>query len=111
MSQVKLGAIWQHDTVLPYILKQLKERIEEITPVEKIYLFGSRGRVPANRWNELEGKDWDVLVQAKIGLTNASVLVAEGYYIDLMVLDEQRAKEICGAIKTKMIYPIDELEF
>ncbi|MFC3160217.1 hypothetical protein SAMN05443633_102458 [Chryseobacterium arachidis] len=109
MSQVKHEAIWQHDQVLPYILTTLKDKVEEITPVEKIFLFGSRSRVPLENWKELEGKDWDVLVQAKFKLKNAQVLVDKNYHLDLLVLDEEKIKTYYSN-NLKMIYPENELK-
>ena len=110
MSRVKTEAIWQHEQVLPYILTRLKDKINEITAVEKILLFGSRGRLPLERWNELEGKDWDVLVQAKCKLKNAHVLVEEGYHLDLLVLDGNQTEKFIQNMKTKQLFPINELE-
>ncbi|GAA5095217.1 hypothetical protein GCM10023210_27680 [Chryseobacterium ginsengisoli] len=110
MSQVKTESIWQHDKVLPYILMSLKEKINEITAVEKIILFGSRGRLPLERWNELKGKDWDILVQAKCKLKNANVLVEKDYHLDLLVLDKNRIDELYEHIKTKELFPMNELE-
>lgn len=109
MSRVKYEAIWQHNKVLPYILTTLKDKIEEITPVEKIFLFGSRGRVPFENWKELEGKDWDVLVQTKFKLKNAQVLVDKDYHLDLLVLDEERIKTNYSK-NLKIIFPVNELE-
>ncbi|MGH1518784.1 hypothetical protein [Chryseobacterium sp. JK1] len=111
MSRVKLEAIWQHDQVLPYILTTLKEKIDDITAVEKIFLFGSRGRVPFDEWDTLEGKDWDVLVQAKCKLKNAYVLIDQDYYVDLLVLDEKTIKEHYSNNKLTMIFPENELSF
>ncbi|WP_336690273.1 MULTISPECIES: hypothetical protein [unclassified Chryseobacterium] len=110
MSRVKTESIWQHEQVLPYILTRLKDKISEITAVEKILLFGSRGKLPLERWSELEGKDWDILVQAKCKLKNAHVLVEEGYHLDLLVLDEYRINELYEHIKTKELFPVNELE-
>lgn len=108
MSQVKLGAIWQHEKVLPYILTTLKEKIDDITAVEKIFLFGSRARVPVEQWNELEGKDWDVLVQAKCKLKNAQVLVDKDYHLDLIVLDEEKINTYYNSNRLRMIFPENE---
>ncbi|MGE4512855.1 MAG: hypothetical protein AB7E26_03430 [Chryseobacterium sp.] len=66
MSQVKPEAIWQHDKVLPYIVTRLKEKISDITAVEKIILFGSRGRLPLEQWNKFQGKDWDIFGTGKM---------------------------------------------
>lgn len=110
MSRVKPEAIWQHDKVLPYILTRIKDKINEITAVEKILLFGSRGRLPLKRWNELEGKDWDVLVQAKCKLKNARVLLDEEYHLDLLVLDESQTKKFTESMTTKELFPLNELE-
>ncbi|NML55832.1 nucleotidyltransferase family protein [Chryseobacterium cheonjiense] len=111
MSQVKTGAIWQHEKVLPYILTSLKDKIAEITPVEKIFLFGSRGRLPFESWNELQGKDWDVLVQAGCKLKNAHVLVERGYHLDLLVMSREQTEKFIGNMKTKQLFPVNELEF
>lgn len=110
MSRVKTGAIWQHDKVLPYILTRLKDKINEITAVEKIILFGSRGRLPLERWNELEGKDWDVLVQTRCKLKNVRVLLDEDYHLDLLVLDENQTKKFTENMTTKELFPLNELE-
>lgn len=109
MSRVKLEAIWQHEKVLPYILTTLKEKISEITAVEKIFLFGSRGRVPFEDWGTLEGKDWDVLVQAKCKLKNAHVLLDKEYYVDLLVLDEENIQKYYPEKNLKMVFPENEL--
>lgn len=110
MSRVKLNAIWQHEKVLPYILTTLKDKISEITAVEKIFLFGSRGRIPFEQWKDLEGKDWDVLVQAKCKLKNAHVLVDKDYYLDLLVLDKEEIKKYYSQDKLKMVFPENGLK-
>ncbi|PTT78079.1 MULTISPECIES: hypothetical protein [unclassified Chryseobacterium] len=110
MSRVKTESIWQHDKVLPYILTRLKDKINEITAVEKILLFGSRGRLPLERWKELEGKDWDILVQAQCKLKNARVLLDEEYHLDLLVLDESQTKKFIENMATKELFPTNELE-
>lgn len=111
MSKVKLEAIWQHNKVLPYILTSLKDKISEITAVEKIMLYGSRGRVPLEKWKELEGKDWDIVVQAKCKLKNAGVLINENYHLDLLVLDKERFMEFCRTHPVIELFPFNELEF
>ncbi|AKK72726.1 hypothetical protein OK18_08895 [Chryseobacterium gallinarum] len=111
MSRVKPEAIWQHDKVLPYILTILKDKIDDITAVEKIFLFGSRGRIPTEQWNELEGKDWDVLVQAKCKLKNAQVLVDKNYHLDLVVLDEERINTYHNPNNLTMIFPENKLSY
>ncbi|WP_295220128.1 hypothetical protein [uncultured Chryseobacterium sp.] len=110
MSRIKPGAIWQHEKVLPYILTSLKDKINDMTAVEKIFLFGSRGRLPIARWNELEGKDWDVVVQAKCKLRNAHILVDEGYHLDLLVLDEAQTEVFTENMTVKELFPVNELE-
>lgn len=110
MSQVKPEAIWQHDKVLPYILTRLKDKISDITAVEKIILFGSRGRLPLEEWNEFEGKDWDILVQAKCKVKNAHVLVEGDYHLDLLVLNKEHTEKFIENMKTKELFPTNELE-
>jgi hypothetical protein len=111
MSQVKPEIIWQHDQVLPYILTSLKDKINEITAVEKIILFGSRGRLPLESWNELQGKDWDILVQAQCKLKNARVLVDEDYHLDLLILDKNQTEKFIENMETKELFPTNELEY
>lgn len=110
MSKVKTEAIWQHEKVLPYILTCLKDRISEITTVEKIMLFGSRGRIPQDEWHILEGKDWDVLVQAGFRVKNANILVNKEYHLDLIVLNSEQVKEFCRAKPTKELFPTNEIK-
>lgn len=110
MSRVKPEAIWQHDKVLPYILTRLKDKISEITAVEKIMLYGSRGRLHLEKWSELEGKDWDVLVQGKCKLKNAGILVDQDYHLDLLVLDENQVKKFTENMMIKQLFPINELK-
>ncbi|WP_343681063.1 hypothetical protein [Chryseobacterium arthrosphaerae] len=109
MSRVKPETIWQYEKVLPYILTTLKNKIDDITAVEKIFLFGSRGRIPFENWEELEGKDWDVLVQAGCRLKNAQVLVDKDYYIDLIVLDEGSIKKYYPENNLAMVFPENKL--
>lgn len=111
MSRIKTESIWQHDKVLPYILTFLKEKINEITAIEKIILFGSRGRVPLERWSELEGKDWDILVQAGCKLKNPQVLVEQDYHMDLLVLDKEQTERFIQNMNTKELFPVNELEY
>ncbi|UWX59773.1 hypothetical protein N0B40_15300 [Chryseobacterium oranimense] len=110
MSRIKTESIWQHDKVLPYILTSLKEKINEITAVEKIMLFGSRGRLPLECWNELEGKDWDILVQTKCKLKNAHILVDKAYHLDLLVLDENQVQKFTENMMIKQLFPVNELK-
>lgn len=110
MSRVKPEAIWQHDKVLPYILTRLKDKISEITAVEKIMLYGSRGRLPLEKWRELEGKDWDVLVQGKCKLKNVGALVDKDYHLDLLVLDENQVQKFTENMVIKQLFPINELK-
>ncbi len=110
MSRVKLEAIWQHEKVLPYILTTLKGKIDDITAVEKIFLFGSRGRVPFEEWDTLEGKDWDVLVQAGYRLKNAGIVVDKDYHLDLLVMDKEQVQMFTQNMTIKELFPINELE-
>ncbi|MFC4816252.1 MULTISPECIES: hypothetical protein [unclassified Flavobacterium] len=112
MSTIKREFIWQHDQVLPYILHDLKEEIEKITPIEKIYLFGSRARKPFEEWNTLEGKDWDIIIQTKYKIINTAVWTsARNYHIDLFVLNENDTNRLLKSSKCcKELYPKYELE-
>lgn len=112
MGKLKLETIWQHQVVLPYILNDLRQKIENITPVEKIYLFGSRAKTPLEDWHRLEGKDWDIIVQAKCKLTNTQIwTTGKNYHIDLYVVSEEQAKQLLqNTGKTLELYPCNELE-
>lgn len=112
MGKLKLETIWQHSFVLPYILQDLKQKIENITPVEKIYLFGSRAKTPLEDWHKLEGKDWDIIVQAGCKLTNTQICITDkNYHIDLYVVNEEQAKKLLQETgKTLELFPCNELE-
>lgn len=98
--------------MLPYILNELKQKIENITPVEKIYLFGSRAKTPLEDWHKLEGKDWDIIVQAGCKLTNTQIWTTDkNYHIDLYVVNEEQAKHHLQNVgKCLEIFPNNELE-
>lgn len=112
MGKLKLETIWQHHKVLPYILNELKQKIENITPVEKIYLFGSRAKTPLEDWHKLDGKDWDIIVQAKCKLTNTQIWTTDkNYHIDLYVVSKEQAKKLLQDTgKTLELFPCNELE-
>lgn len=106
MSQVRLDKIWQPQAVLPYILKDLRAKVEAITPVHAIYLFGSRGRIPIAKWNTLDGKDWDVLMVADFPITNTHVWTHQGnYYVDLKVTSSKLFKARPNKQKLLELYP------
>lgn len=113
MSKVKLETIWQHEQVLPYILNELKQKIDNITTVEKIYLFGSRAKTPVEDWHRLEGKDWDIIVQAKFKLTNTHIWTTDkNYHIDLYVVSKEQAKKLLQDTgKTLELFPCNVLEY
>jgi hypothetical protein len=111
MSQVKKERIWQHNTVLPYILHELRQKIEAITPIHNIYLTGSRARVPAEEWGELEGKDWDILVVCDFPIINTAVwTTGMNYHIDLIVTNPRKAAALLlNARKVIELYPDNQL--
>ena len=93
MSQIRMDMIWQHEQVLPYLLGELKDNIEAITPIRKIYLFGSRAKIPFNEWNKLEGKDWDICVVCDFEIVNTQIWTKEkNYYLDLVITDPEGEK-------------------
>lgn len=93
MSQIKAEAIWQHEFVLPYILNDLKAKVDAITPVRAIYLHGSRGRVVPNNWRQLEGKDWDIMMVCDFPIVNSQLwTTALNYHIDLTITTEYKIK-------------------
>ena len=54
--------------------------------MEAIYLVGSRGKIPQENWDTLEGKDWDVIFQTKLQVNNTRVWTSDlNYHIDLLV--------------------------
>ena len=88
MSRIDLNLIWQHEKVLPYLLGELRQKIEAISPIENIYLYGSRARTPTQDWKNLDGKDWDILVVCKFPIINTKIwTTALNYHIDLKITD------------------------
>lgn len=73
-----------------YVLNDLKEIIEGITQVYKIYLTGSRSKYRDDGSVDLTGKDWDIMVVARNRIINTKVwTVDKGYHIDLMIRSEE----------------------
>jgi predicted nucleotidyltransferase len=108
MSQVKTDRIWQHNLVLPYILNGLKQKIEAITPVHKIYLTGSRAKTPVADWGELEGRDWDILVVCDFPIINTAVWTRDlNYHIDLVITTPGKAATLLQ--KAIELYPDNQL--
>jgi hypothetical protein len=112
MSQVKLHMIWQHNIVLPYILGQLRQTIEAITPIDYIYLVGSRAYTPIEEWNKLDGKDWDILVVCSFPIVNTAVWTTDlNYNIDLIVTNSQKAAALLHNARNAIeLYPNNELQ-
>jgi hypothetical protein len=112
MSQIKLDMIWQHNTVLPYILGQLRATIEAITPIHHIYVVGSRAYTPVQEWNKLEGKDWDILVVCHFAIVNTRVWTSDlNYHIDLTIANPQKAAALLQNAKNAIeLYPNNELQ-
>jgi predicted nucleotidyltransferase len=112
MSQVKMEKIWQHEYVLPYILNGLKEKIEAITPIQQIYLYGSRARTPITDWHKLEGKDWDIMVVCAFPIVNTNIWTSDlNYHIDLTVTTQERIDYFTKyAIPIIGLFPENELE-
>jgi hypothetical protein len=112
MSRVKLEMIWRHQQVLPYILGPMLHRLQAITPVHKMYLVGSRGRVPVSSWQSLEGKDWDILAVCGFPIVNTEVWTAAlNYHIDLVVVNEAKAPAMLHNAKGYIeLYPQNLLQ-
>lgn len=112
MSNRMKGLIWQHERVLPYLFGDLKQKIERITPIEQIFLYGSRARLPFVKWNELEGKDWDILVICKFPIINTKVWTTNlRYYIDLKVTDMEGANNFFIYNKERIeLFPKNHLQ-
>jgi hypothetical protein len=111
MSQVNTSRIWQHNLVLPYILHTLRQKIEVITPIHKIYLTGSRAKTPVAKWGTLEGKDWDILVVCDFAIINTVVWTRDmNYHIDLVITNPQKAAtHLQHTPKAIELYPVTRL--
>jgi hypothetical protein len=95
MSSTQLEMIWQHDKVLPYILNELKQHVEQITPVHQIYLYGSRAKTPMADWTALAGKDWDIIMVCNFPIINTHIwTTGRNYHIDLSVIGKNQATEL-----------------
>ena len=112
MSRILKDMIWQHDKVLPYLFGDLKKKIEAISPIEKIYPYGSRSRTPVKDWQKLEGKDWDILIVCKFPIVNTRVWTTElNYYIDLKITDPAGAASFFKYKKDEIeLYPNNSLD-
>ncbi|KAF2519501.1 hypothetical protein E0W68_03910 [Flavobacterium salilacus subsp. salilacus] len=93
MSLKRENLIWQPDKVLRYLFGELKQKIEVISPVYNIYLYGSRAHTAYGDWGTaLDGKDWDILIVCRFPIVNTKVWTTDlGYYIDLKVTDKKGA--------------------
>jgi hypothetical protein len=111
MSQVKLNTKWQHQEVLPYILDGLRQKIETITPVLHIYLYGSRAKTPMDQWDKLQGKDWDIVVICAFPIKNTAIWTSDlNYHIDLVVTNAEGFQSfIDHKIPTIALFPNNEL--
>ena len=111
MSIVRKDLIWQPEKVLPYLFDLLIAKIETITPVRAIYLFGSRARVPISEWHTLEGKDWDLYIVCDFPIVNTSIWGRDmGYYLDLPIVTQERMDALLkGNAQLKQLYPEDVL--
>ena len=95
MSSIQLEMIWQHDNVLPYILNELKQIVERITPVHQMYLYGSRAKTSIQNWDQLAGKDWDIIMVCNFPIINTHIwTTAKNYHIDLSIISKQKAAEL-----------------
>ena len=112
MSQVKMETIWQHHKVLPYILNDLKQKIETITPVLGIYLYGSRAKTPYKKWTILNGKDWDIMVICAFPIVNTHIWTTYlNYHIDLKVITQNKCDFFKHHQQTMIeLYPNNMLE-
>ncbi|WP_046756131.1 hypothetical protein [Kordia jejudonensis] len=110
MSTVQLAMIWQPEKVLPYILHELKRTVEKISPVHKIYLYGSRAKTPITDWNTLDGKDWDIIMVCNFPIINTHIwTTARNYHVDLSIISKQQADELLKHNKYLVeLFPSDE---
>ena len=97
--------------MLPYLFGELKEKIESITTIEKIYLFGSRAKTPVKDWDKLNGKDWDIFVIAKFPIKNTEVWTRNlNYHMDLEITNNDGALNFYkNRYKLIELYPENEL--
>jgi len=112
MSIVRLDMIWQPEAVLPYLLHTLKAKVETITPVKAMYLFGSRSRVGLDQWHTLEGKDWDIYIVCDFPIVNTRIWGRDiGYYLDIVITTQKRIDTLLQANGgIKQLFPEDTLD-
>ena len=108
---MRLDMIWQPEQVLPYLLHTLKAKVETITTVKAIYLFGSRSRVGLDEWHTLEGKDWDIYIVCDFPIVNTRIWGRDlGYYMDVVVTTQKRIDTLLQANSgIKQLFPQDTL--
>ncbi|WP_430411856.1 hypothetical protein [Kordia sp.] len=111
MSTIQLEMIWQPEKVLPYILHELKQYVERITPVHQIYLYGSRAKTPIQDWNKLDGKDWDIIMVCNFPIINTHIwTTAKNYHIDLSIISKQQTNDALQHRKHLVeLFPSDSL--
>lgn len=111
MSKVRFDLIWHHRLVMPYILGDLKQQIEKITPVKRILLFGSRSKIAFNDWDTLQGKDWDIIVVTSFPITKTHIWTYEKkYHIDLKIMTESQASKFIESYPNIIeLYPKNQL--
>ena len=113
MSKRSTELIWQPDKVLPYLFGDLFKKIEAITPIQKIYLFGSRSRVPVSELHTLKGKDWDLVVVCSFKIINTQIWTTDiGYHIDLNIINGEGVKNFFNYdMKMIELFPENNLQY
>lgn len=84
MSRLRKDLITNKEEVLPF-LRDLYNNFPKYYTKGRMYLVGSRGRIPIDKWGRLEGKDWDILIETSHLITNTKIWgLDKGYYIEIV---------------------------
>jgi len=85
MSAIRFDKYWQEEAVMPY----LKELFDTHN-CRKMYLMGSRGKVPFEEWEKLKGKDWDVMLETDEPheYQGYKKLIDPSYHVDIMYIGD-----------------------
>lgn len=86
MSRKNFDKIWEPKNVFLYL-----EKFFNFYKCKKIYLVGSRGKT--DDWNDLDGKDWDVLIEHDEIIRNPNSLVHKKYHVDILYMGDKKRIE------------------
>lgn len=117
MSRRNLDKKYSPEDIIPYLYSLFYERMPKVSKPIRMYLVGSRGRLPLEEWGILKGKDWDIVVEFDHCMRDANSLIDSEYNIEIMccdtknVVDSVRSNNYKGSGKGIELFPDTPEEF